>query len=97
MSDDTRTFNHIKAGDKVTRMLAGIVPMELKVVHVDDRYIYAGAPWEEGTPPEDYAGWKFDKTYGYEVDEGIGWGVPGPDGAITPTGSFLVLPAKREE
>lgn len=40
------------------------------------------------TTPGEYQGWLFDKTFGYEVDFELGWGVPGPDGEIV-TGSYI--------
>ena len=53
----------IKVGDKITRMLAGGVPMmECTVSEIDDKFIHCGA-------------WKFDKKTGAEVDEYLGWGV----------------------
>lgn len=67
-------FDHIKAGDKVTRMLGGKIPMEMRVTEVDDAFIYIG-------PRPD--GWKFRRDNGAEVDEVLGW-----DG-IHITGSYL--------
>lgn len=67
-------FTHVKAGDKVTRLLAGSLPMELQVTSVDDTYIYCGPPG---------GGWKFLRLTGMEVDEELGW-----DG-ITHTGSYI--------
>lgn len=64
-----------KVGDKVTRMLAGKIPMELEVTEIDDYFIHCGP-------------WKFDKTWGYEVDEALGWGI----GDDIITGSYIVLP-----
>jgi hypothetical protein len=51
----------IKIGDKVTRMLAGTVPMELLVTAVTDDTIVCGA-------------WTFDRVTGVEIDEELGWG-----------------------
>lgn len=53
-------FDNVKIGSVVTRLLAGDVPMQLKVTFVDDSYIYCG-------------GWKFLKSNGAEVDEQLGW------------------------
>lgn len=50
----------IKAGDTVTRMLAGAVPMELKVDKVDEEYIHCGP-------------WKFSRKTGAEIDDELGW------------------------
>jgi len=70
--------NQIKVGDTVTRMLSGTIPMPLKVTVIDDEFIHCGP-------------WKFNKTFGYEVDEELGLGVPDADGKII-TGSYLVPP-----
>lgn len=70
-------FAHVKEGDVVTRMLAGTIPMELVVGHVDAEMIYIGKPGE--------GGWKFRRENGAEVDEDLGW-----DG-IKNTGSLLRL------
>lgn len=52
-------FSEIKVGDSVTRMIAGSVPMVLKVTEVDD-FIHCGP-------------WKFSKETGAEIDDEIGW------------------------
>jgi hypothetical protein len=65
----------LKVGDKVTRMLAGTIPLELKVSEVTEDRIICGA-------------WEFDRNLGYEIDEYFGWGVPGEDGKIM-SGSFI--------
>ncbi len=54
----------MKIGDSVTRMLAGSIPMPLKITAIDDKFIHCG--W-----------WKFDKTTGAEVDEDLGWDANG--------------------
>lgn len=72
------SFRDVKAGDKVTRLLAGSIPMELQVVSVDDRLIHCG-PF----------GWTFCRDTGAEVDECLGWGAP-----PLQTGSFLVKDKK---
>ncbi len=51
-------FSHIKVGDTVTRMLAGKIPMELKVTDVTDIAIICG--W-----------WTFDRKTGVEIDDDI--------------------------
>lgn len=66
MTDETiyavaKSFRHIKAGDIVTRMLAGILPMNLTISHLDEKFIYCGGK----------EGWKFDRDTGFEVDEDI--------------------------
>lgn len=52
-------FEEVKAGDTVTRMIAGSIPMVLKVTAVDE-YIHCGP-------------WKFSRKTGAEIDEEIGW------------------------
>lgn len=69
-------FSHIRPGDKVVRMLAGVVRSELNVSFVTDDLIICG-------PKE--TGWTFCRKTGVEIDEELGWG---PD---THTGSYLVL------
>jgi hypothetical protein len=54
------TFEYVKEGDTVTRMICGIMPMELKVTKVDDKLIHCGD-------------WTFDRVTGAEVDEELGW------------------------
>jgi len=53
----------LKVGDEVTRMLAGSIPMTLRGVAIDDKFIHCGG------------GWKFDKATGAEIDEELGWNV----------------------
>lgn len=74
-------FTHVKPGNTVKRMLAGTVPVLLRVAKVDEQFIYCGT---------DDCHWKFDRKHGYEVDEELGWGVPRPDGGSMVTGSYLV-------
>lgn len=50
----------VKVGDTVTRMLAGVIPMELTVTNATGTRITCG-PWE------------FDRRTGAEVDEDLGW------------------------
>jgi hypothetical protein len=48
-------------GDKVTRWLAGTVPMPLTVTEIkEDRYVCAM--------------WEFDKEVGMEIDDYLQWG-----------------------
>jgi hypothetical protein len=55
----------MKVGDQVTRMLAGHVPMKLKITELTDDHVVCGA-------------WKFCRKTGAEIDEEMGWGPP-PD------------------
>ena len=52
-------FKNIKVGDVVTRMLAGKVPLELKVTQVDE-LIHCGP-------------WTFSRNNGAEIDPELGW------------------------
>jgi hypothetical protein len=52
-------FSDLQVGDVVTRMLAGEVPMELKVTKID------GSIWCNS--------WQFHKETGAEIDEDCGW------------------------
>ena len=51
-------FKHIKEGDVVVRLLAGVIPHKLKVTKVTYDLIYCGS-------------WTFDRISGIEVDECI--------------------------
>lgn len=53
----------MNVGDTVTRMLAGTIPMTLRVSAITDTRIFCG-PWE------------FDRETGAEVDDGLNWGPP---------------------
>lgn len=71
-------FSHLKEGDEVWRMLAGSIPMKMRVISIKDGIIYA--------EPTTYGGfdvWQFKQTTGLEVDPSLEW-----DGEKS-TGSFL--------
>jgi hypothetical protein len=80
------TYRHLKTGSSVTRLLAGTIPMPMRVLRVDTRLIYC-------TPREMTLKaavrreliWTFDRVTGAEIDDGLGWGP-----AYGITGSFLV-------
>lgn len=55
-----KNFNDIKVDDIITRMLAGVIPMDLKVSEVTEDLIICGP-------------WKFSKKNGAEIDEDLGW------------------------
>jgi len=57
----TRSFRHVRVGDRVLRLLAGLVPMPLRVTGLDDELIHCGP-------------WRFDRDCGAEVDGELGWG-----------------------
>lgn len=54
-------FNRVQVGDIVTRMLAGVVPMQLRVSAIDENTIECGD-------------WLFDRATGMEIDYELGWG-----------------------
>lgn len=51
----------MNVGDKVIRVLAGSIEMQLEITGIDDEFIYCGP-------------WKFCKQTGAEVDEDLDWG-----------------------
>jgi hypothetical protein len=51
----------MKIGDIVTRMMAGLIPMKLRVTEITDNRIVCG-------------GYEFDKATGAEIDDACGWG-----------------------
>lgn len=57
------SLSKLKIGDSVVRMLAGKIPMALKVSDITDQRIICG-PWE------------FDRVTGAEIDDDLGWGPP---------------------
>lgn len=73
-------MSQLKVGDTVIRMLAGTIPMEMKITSIHEGLIWCGP-------------WCFDETHGYEIDPDLGWGEPGPDGKIV-TGSYIKLGAE---
>ena len=57
-------FQDIKVDDVVTRMLAGTVPVNLKVSEISENLIHCGP-------------WTFSRQSGAEIDEELGWGEKG--------------------
>jgi hypothetical protein len=47
-------------GDTVIRKFHGGYSMKLKIINIDENFIYCGP-------------WKFDKKTGAEIDEELGW------------------------
>jgi hypothetical protein len=82
------SFRHLKPGDRVTRMLAGTLPMEMQVTQNEDGVITCAAV--EGDVLI-HAGWTFNADNGGEIDADLGWDPP-----RTPTGSILQLKEKTE-
>ena len=56
-------FSDLKEGDKVTRLLAGKVPMTMTVEKVEDNLLIMKG------------GWMFDRKTGVEEDPDLNWGV----------------------
>ena len=56
------TFHYLKEGTKVTRLLAGTVPMEMTVESNKDGLVTMAG------------GWTFDAETGIEIDHELGWG-----------------------
>ena len=56
-------FEKVDVGDVVVRMLAGTLPMKLRVSKLTDKVITCGD-------------WDFDRATGAEIDELLGWGPP---------------------
>ena len=56
-------MKYVKVGDTVTRMLAGVIPMQLVVTFVGDGLIKCGD-------------WTFDQATGAEIDDYLDWGPP---------------------
>jgi hypothetical protein len=76
----------MKVGDKVTRLLAGTIPMELTITRLTDDRVICG---------ED--GWQFDRKTGAEIDDELGWGPPTPEEPGKMTGSFIKMPGIKYE
>ena len=67
------SFTHLKTGDKVTRMLAGTIPMQMIVKEVTPELLVCDVDVEP-SPVTDGGYWTFDRLTGAEVDEELGWG-----------------------
>jgi hypothetical protein len=70
-----------KIGDKVTRMLAGVIPSELTVIKVTNTTLEATINELQGI---DF--WTFDLKTGAEIDDYLDWGPP-----PKMTGSYIIL------
>lgn len=75
-------FGHIKPGDRVVRLLAGVAKQPLVVTRVDDHLIHCCFGCAEAG---ECRGWTFDRVTGAEVDRELGWG---PAQGVT--GSYLM-------
>lgn len=55
------SFEHLKIGDKVTRLVSSAqIPMPLVVTEVEEHVLWCGP-------------WKFSRRNGAEIDEVLGW------------------------
>jgi hypothetical protein len=72
-------FKYVRVGDVLTRMLGGVLLMQVTVFEISDGIIKARVP-EIGS---DY--WQFDVATGAEIDSDLGWGPPPMF-----TGSYIV-------
>lgn len=66
-------FTHLKAGDKVTRLLAGSVKMSMVVRDVTPTLITCDALNDAGEIAC-LGGWTFCPITGAEIDDELGWG-----------------------
>lgn len=78
---------HLKPGDITICLLAGTIPMPMRVLRVDRDVIYCGPGQATAAlaTPRGYV-WTFDRATGAEIDDDLCWG---PRYGIT--GSFLVF------
>jgi hypothetical protein len=74
----------VNVGDRVTRMIAGVIPQELAVTEIKEDRFVCGA-------------WEFDLKTGAEIDDDLGWGPPTPEEPGKMTGSFIKLPGIKYE
>lgn len=77
-----KNFEYLKVGDRVTRVMGGVIRMELTVCRIVDGLIRGYKPGAINCEE----GWTFRVDNGMEVDKDLGW-----DG-ITVTGSYLEHP-----
>lgn len=68
---DTRDFKYLKVGDTVTRLLAGQVPMLMRVTKITDDKVYATCAEPDFATTELLGddGWVFDRLTGVEIDD----------------------------
>ena len=78
----------MQTGDKVVRMLAGTVPMDMVVTKIENGVITCAAVQPNGSQFD--GGWTFDEATGAEIDHELSWGPQ-----YGATGSFLKLPNKE--
>lgn len=80
-----------KVGDKVTRWLAGTLPMPMVIIKVTEDIIECTIT--DGEPSKEVLGaWTFDRITGAEVDKDLNWGPP-----PLVTGSFITKGEMTDE
>lgn len=77
------SFEFLKPGDKIKRMLGG-KPMQMIIIKVDENLITCDAITDSGGVFR--GGWTFDRRTGAEEDHELEWGVH-----FGKTGSYLIL------
>ena len=55
-----KKLEELQVGDTIIRMLAGIIPMEIKITEITDTEINCGE-------------WSFSRQTGGEIDEDLDW------------------------
>jgi len=79
-------MTQLKPGDRITRLLAGEIPVRMRVLRVAGDLVYCTLPSITGkVAARRSLIWAFDRTTGAEIDDSLGWGP-----AYGVTGSFLV-------
>ena len=71
------SFRNLKVGDKVTRLLAQTIKMEMIVVAVKDKFIYCDAAQDRPMKGLSlWQHWKFDRDTGLEEEDRMSWTHP---------------------
>jgi len=70
-----------KVGDKVTRIIGGVIPMPMQIVKIAGKKLIC-SPVEDGRVIN--IEYEFDQELGIEIDERFGWG-----SATHVSGSYL--------
>lgn len=78
-----KSFEHVRVGDQVTRMLGNKIPITQRVHAVDDKLIYTKPDEPNDWDKADC--WTFCRKTGLEIDEELSWG---PEYGVT--GSYLI-------
>lgn len=69
------TLQEAQPGDIATRMLAGTIPMDLKIAKIHEGLVFCVPPADDNPYNiDEYNGWTFDQETGVEEDAELGWG-----------------------